>query len=97
MGKKSNLSVPEQREVVLMMLRREEPVAVLARRYGVSESALYRWRDLFLQGGEAALGHGKGGSDPQSRQFQELRKRSTARQDSIQLSRRTGCAGHAGP
>ena len=74
MGKKSNLSVPEQREVVLMMLRREEPVAVLARRYGVSESALYRWRDLFLQGGEAALGHGKGGSDPQSRQFQELRR-----------------------
>ncbi len=74
MGKKSNLSVAEQREVVLMMLRREEPVAVLARRYGVSESALYRWRDLFLQGGEAALGHGKGGSDPQSRQFQELRR-----------------------
>ena len=32
MGKKSSLSVPEQREVVLMMLRREEPVAMPARR-----------------------------------------------------------------
>ncbi len=74
MGKKSNLSVPEQREVVLMMLRREEPVSVLARRYGVSESALYRWRDVFLRGGEAALGNGKGGSDPQSRQLPELRR-----------------------
>lgn len=73
-GKKSNRSVPEQREGVLRMLRREEPGAVRARREGVSESALYPWRDLFRQGGEAALGLGKGGSDPQSRQFQELRR-----------------------
>ena len=56
------------------MLRREEPGAVRARREGVSESARYRWRDRFRQGGGAALGHGKGGSDPQSRQFQELRR-----------------------
>ena len=82
MGKKSNLSVPEHREVVLMMLRREEPVAVLARRFGVSESALYRWRDVFLQGGEAALGHGQGGSHPQSRQLLEL-SRALAERDCV--------------
>ncbi len=74
MGKRSKLSVAEQREVVLMMLRREAPVAVLARRYGVSETALYRWRELFIQGGEAALGNGKGGSAPQSRRIQELER-----------------------
>jgi len=32
MGKKSNLDGSARREVVLMLLRREEPAAVLARR-----------------------------------------------------------------
>ncbi len=82
MGKKSNRSVPEQREVALMLLRGEEPVAVVARRYSVPEPALYRWRDLFLQGGEAALGHGKGGSHPQSRQRLEL-SRALAERDRV--------------
>ena len=82
MSKKSKLSVAKRREVVLRMLRREEPVAALARRYGVSETALYRWRDLFLQGGEGALGDGKAGSDPQSRQIQEL-QRALAERDRV--------------
>lgn len=53
MGKKSELRAAERRDVVLMLLRREEPAAVLARRYGISEQALYRWRDDFLAAGEA--------------------------------------------
>jgi transposase-like protein len=44
MGKKSKLSHAEKLEVVLMLLRREEPASVLARRYGVSDPTLYRWR-----------------------------------------------------
>jgi len=60
MGRKSELSVEQRREVVLMMLRREEPVAVLARRYGVSEPTLHRWREDFIQAGEAALSYGRG-------------------------------------
>ena len=43
-----------------MMLRREEPITVLARRYGVSETTLRRWREDFLQAGEAALSYGPG-------------------------------------
>ena len=31
MGKRSDLTVPQRREVVLMLLRREEPAAKLAR------------------------------------------------------------------
>ena len=55
MGKRSELSASERREAVLSLLRKEESAAVLARRYGVSEPTLYRWRDDFLAAGEAAL------------------------------------------
>jgi transposase-like protein len=72
MGKRSDLSIPQRREVVWMLLRREEPAAKLARRFGVSEQTLYRWRDEFLAGGEAALANGKGGADPRDREIREL-------------------------
>ena len=55
MGRKSELSSRQRRDIVLMMLRKEEPITVLARRYGVSETTLHRWREDFLAGGEAAL------------------------------------------
>lgn len=51
MGKRTRLDVGQQQGVVLMLLRREESAAVLARRYGISEGTLYHWRDQFLQGG----------------------------------------------
>jgi transposase-like protein len=68
--------------VVLMLLRREEAAAVLARRYGISEQTLYRWRDEFLAAGEAALLVAKGGADPRNRQIEEL-KRELARRDQV--------------
>ena len=74
MGSKSNLSVSERREVVLSLLRRDEPARGLARRYGISENTLYRWRDEFMAAGEAALANGKGKADPCQRQIAELRK-----------------------
>jgi len=74
MGSKSRLSVPERREVVLSLLRREEPATVLARRYGISENTLYRWRDEFMVAGEAALVNGKGKADPRGRQIAEVKR-----------------------
>ena len=53
MGRTSDLSPAERRDIVLMMLRREEPITTLSRRYGVSENTLHRWRDDFFNGGEA--------------------------------------------
>ncbi len=55
MGKRSEVPVNERRQAVLSLLRREEPAAVIARRCGVAKATLYRWRDDFLAGGEAAL------------------------------------------
>jgi transposase-like protein len=74
MGKKSDLEIPARRDVVLMLLRREESMEVLSRRYGVSAQTLYRWRDEFLAGGEAALAAGQRGSDPSRRQIDRLRE-----------------------
>jgi transposase-like protein len=54
------------------MLRREEPAAVIARRVGVSEPTLYRWRDEFVAAGEAALVNGKGKADARDRRIAEL-------------------------
>lgn len=74
MGKRSDLTISQRREVVLMLLRREEPAAKLARRFRISEQTLYRWRDEFLAGGEAALAGGKGGVDVRDREIRELKK-----------------------
>lgn len=82
MGKKSELEGAARRDVVLMLVRREEPAAVLARRYGISEQTLYRWRDEFLAAGEAAVMGAKNGTDPRHRQIEEL-KRELARRDQV--------------
>jgi AcrR family transcriptional regulator len=42
MGRKSELSVERRVELVLALLRKEEPAAQIARRAGVSEPTLYR-------------------------------------------------------
>ena len=68
-----------------MLLRREEPAGKLARRFGVSEQTLYRWRDDFLAGGEAALSTGKGHNDPRQREIAELKKQLTQRDQVISV------------
>lgn len=84
MARRSELSVAKRREAVLALLRREEPCAQLARRYGVSEPTLSRWRDEFLSAGEAALAAlaGKKGGDLQKRRVEEL-ERQLAQRDQV--------------
>lgn len=74
MARQCNVEVKDRREAVLSLLRREEPAAAIARRIGVSEPTLYRWRDEFLAAGEAALANGsvKKGTDPRDRRIAEL-------------------------
>ena len=52
----------------------------MARRFGISEGALYRWRDEFLQGGTVALSHGK--TDGQAERVQQL-ERALAERDRV--------------
>ncbi len=60
MGRASALTAEERAEIVLALIRRDEPLSVLARRHGVSENTLGRWRDDFIASGTEGLGSGKG-------------------------------------
>ena len=83
MGKKSELSPRQRRDIVVMMLRKEEPIAVLARRYAVSETTLHRWREDFLAGAEQALAYGRGKkADGQAAEITRLKKE-LARRDQV--------------
>lgn len=55
MGKKSELSVEQRTQLMLRMLNKEEPAAQIARRAGIAEATLYRWRDEFINAGKQAL------------------------------------------
>jgi len=55
MGKKSDLTPEQRAELVLRMLSKEEPAVQIARRAGISEQTLYRWRDECLSAGKRAL------------------------------------------
>jgi transposase-like protein len=83
MGRKSELSLTQRRDIVLMMLRKEEPITTLARRYGVSETTLHRWREDFLRAGEASLAYGRGKkANGQAAEIDRLKK-DLARRDQV--------------
>jgi len=81
MPRKTGLSPAEKREAVLMLLRREESAAKIARRYRISEATLGRYRDAFLEGGLKALQDGK--RDPVEEQNKDLRKQLAQRDQVI--------------
>ncbi len=68
MAQASNLTPEQRTEIVLALLRREEPASILARRYGVSTKTISQWKDDWplpsepgrlsrgLQHNQAALG-----------------------------------------
>lgn len=72
MPKKSDLSAAERAQLVLRLLSKEEPAAQIARRAGVSEQTLYRWRDEFISGGKAQLA-GRGVGARQERVLERLK------------------------
>ena len=59
MARSSELTPDQRSEIVLAMIRREEPTSVLSRRHGVSENTLNRWKEEFVVGGVTQLASGK--------------------------------------
>ncbi len=73
MGKKSTLSAEQRAQIVLRLLSKEEPAVQIARRAGISEQTLYRWRDEFLSGGKQALSGRGGGQSEQAKTIERLK------------------------
>ena len=59
MPTKSKLTPEQRTQLVLRLLCKEEPAVQIARRAGISEQALYRWRDDFINAGKQAM-NGRG-------------------------------------
>jgi transposase len=81
MSKKSSLGAAERTALVLQLLAKEEPAALIARRAGVSETTLYRWREQFLEGGAARVA-GNGTPKQEAREIERL-KRAVAKRDQV--------------
>ena len=81
MGKKSTLPPEKGAELVLRLLSKEEPAAQIARRAGISEQTLYRWREEFLRGGAQAL-RGRGTDREQIKEVKQL-KSALAERDQV--------------
>ena len=71
MGKKSTLSAEQRTQLVLRLLSKEEPGAQIARRAGISEQTLYRWRDDFIGAGKQAM-NGRGAPAEQAKELKRL-------------------------
>lgn len=82
MGKKSEIPVEKRVELVLALLRKEEPAAQIARRAAVSEPTLYRWRDEFISGGKTQL-QGKGAEAQSAKELSRLQREIERREQVI--------------
>lgn len=71
MGRKSTMSPEQRAQVVLRLLSKEEPAVQIARRAGISEQTLYRWRDEFVRGGKQAM-NGRGAQGEQAKVVERL-------------------------
>ncbi|MGF1616502.1 MAG: transposase [Acidimicrobiia bacterium] len=67
MAKPPLKSVEDKTRIVMAVLREEISIAEAARREGVSQTSIGKWRDQFLEGGQAAIAAG-GRVGPSSRE-----------------------------
>ena len=78
MKNSKRFSVEDKMAIVLASIKGEESVATLARRYGVSETAIYRWKDQFLEGAR----HGLSGNNDKDSRITQL-ERELAERDRV--------------
>jgi len=79
--KSTGLTNGQKTEAVLALLRGEESVAKVARRYGISTATLLRYRDQFIEAGKIGLKDGKSAKPEQAR-IREL-EQEIARRDQV--------------
>ncbi len=68
-------SVEDKTRIVVSVLREEISIAEAARREGVSQTSIAKWRDQFLEGGQAAITAGGRAGPSSRRSISRLRSR----------------------
>jgi len=58
MARPSKFTPQKKQQIVLAVMRGELSIAEAARRFAASEGSIAKWRDLFVEGGVAALQDG---------------------------------------
>ena len=71
MGKESALTAEQRSQLVLRLVSKEESAAQIARRAGITEQTLYRWREEFLAAGKRAM-NGSGAQSEQAKPLERL-------------------------
>jgi transposase len=69
-GRPPKHPVETKLKIVLSVISGETSQAEAARRHGVSETSIGKWKDQFLQGGKAGLQQPAGGTKPTGREHQ---------------------------
>ncbi len=71
---KSNRTKEEKARIVMEALSGSSSIAEICRRYNVTFSSLYKWRDAFIAGGTSALESGKSSKEMQmQREIENLK------------------------
>ncbi|EQB66067.1 MAG: transposase repeat family ISCc3 [Thermoplasmatales archaeon I-plasma] len=94
---KSSRTKEEKARIVMEALTGNTSIAEICRRYNVTSSAFYKWRDAFIAGGTASLEAGKTSKEMQMQREMENLKTiigdltvANETLKKIQLSRRGG-------
>ena len=60
MGKqRKTWSIEEKLSIVLEVMRSQESIAAIAKRNGVNDQQIYKWKAAFIEGGKQGLSSGK--------------------------------------
>lgn len=80
MGRPPVKSVEDKTRIVLAVLRGEVSIASAARREGVSQTSIAKWRDAFVEAGQAAIAAGgrRGSSGREQQLVAEIEQLNTA-------------------
>lgn len=70
MSRPSKFSTEDKLAIVMATIKGEESTSSIARRHGVSETAIYRWREQFLEGAR----HGLTGNSKKNGRAAQLEK-----------------------
>jgi len=60
MSTKTTRSIEEKLAIILEGLKEDSNVSEICRKYGISQSLYYKWRDKFLEAGKEALSGSRG-------------------------------------